>query len=201
MPRLVPLPRRFFAPSAERVAPRLLGHWLIRNTPQGPVGGPIVEVEAYLQADPACHAFGGPSARNRSMFGEPGHGYVYLIYGMHFCVNAVCRRAGVGEAVLVRALAPEFNEPWMLARRPVGRRRELTNGPAKLCAALDITRGLDGVDLCSKQSPLFIARNPRAAAFVRRCGPVVAGRRIGITKAAELPLRFHLAGSEFASRP
>jgi len=199
MPCFVPLPRRFYAPSADAVAPRLLGHWLIRNTPQGPAGGPIVEVEAYLKDDPACHAFAGPSARNRVMFGPPGHAYVYLIYGMHFCVNAVCHRQGVGEAVLIRALAPEFGGDWMCAQRPGKSARELTNGPAKLCAALKITRRLDGVDLCAVDSPLFIAHNPLAAAFTREHGPMTASTRIGISKAAHLPLRFYLEGSAFVS--
>ena len=200
MPKFVPLPRKFFQPPADVVAPRLLGQWLVRNTPAGPAGGPIVEVEAYLHNDPACHAFRGPTERNKVMFGPPGHGYIYLIYGMHFCVNAVCHTQGVGEAVLIRALAPEFGEDWMRARRPMKSRHELTNGPAKLCAALNITRRLDGVDFSDASSPLFIARNPKAAEFLKRHGPVTASSRIGITRAAHLPLRFHLEGSEFVSR-
>ncbi|HEY6167861.1 MAG TPA: DNA-3-methyladenine glycosylase [Verrucomicrobiae bacterium] len=200
MPKFVPLPRRFYQPPADVVAPRLLGHWLVRNTPEGPAGGPIVEVEAYLHDDPACHAYPGPTKRNQVMFGPPGHSYVYMIYGMHFCVNAVCHTKGVGEAVLIRAIASEFGEEWMGERRPVKSRHELTNGPAKLCAALDITRRLDGADLCDAASPLFIARNPAAARFLRVHGPVKVGTRIGITHAAHLPLRFHLGGSEFVSR-
>src|SRR6185436_20440621 len=93
------LPHSFYAPSAKAVAPELLGHFLLRKTRQGLVGGAIVETEAYLRDDPACHSFGGQSARNQSMFGPPGHAYVYLIYGYHFCVNAVCQPAGIAEAV------------------------------------------------------------------------------------------------------
>src|SRR5580658_9290424 len=99
-----PLARSFYEPSAQTVAPRLLGHWLMRNLPSGPCGGPIVEVEAYHEEDPASHAFGGQTARNQAMYGPPGHAYVYLIYGFHCCVNAVCRRAGCAEAVLIRAV-------------------------------------------------------------------------------------------------
>src|SRR5882724_8972333 len=100
---LTPLPRSFYEPPADVVAPELLGQWLIRQTSAGPAGGPIVEVEAYLWDDASCHAFKGETLRNRVMFGPAGHGYVYLIYGVHCCINAVCQPRGVGEAVLIRA--------------------------------------------------------------------------------------------------
>jgi len=111
---------------------QLLGHWLVRNTPDGPAGGPIVETEAYLCDDPACHGAPGLTLRNKVMFGGPGHAYVYLIYGYHFCVNAVCRPAGIAEAVLIRAIEPNFGEVY---EKPASgqRARDLTNGPAKLC--------------------------------------------------------------------
>jgi DNA-3-methyladenine glycosylase len=198
-PSLAPFPRSYFEPSAAVVAPRLLGHFLIRNTSQGPVGGAIVEAEAYLADDPACHAFNGETARNRSMFGPPGHAYVYFIYGNHWCVNAVCRPQGHGEAILIRALEPRFGEDWMRARRRVAACPDLTNGPGKLCAALGIDRTLDSVDLCDANSPLFIARNPNRSALVRQHGPLMTAARIGISKAAEQPLRFYLAGSPFVS--
>ena len=195
-----PLPRSFYEPSAKMVAPRLLGHWLIRQTPDGPCGGYIVETEAYLADDPACHGAPGPTRRNRVMFGPPGHGYVYLIYGLHYCVNAVCRPAGVAEAVLIRAIEPMLGERWMQIQRPAVKPASLTNGPAKLCAAMNITRTLDGVDLCDPQSELFIAENPQVEKFRRERGPIVTTARIGITKAAALPLRFYLTGSAMVSR-
>ena len=195
-----PLPRRFYEPSAKVVAPALLGHWLIRNTANGPCGGPIVETEAYLVGDPACHGAPGPTARNRVMFGGPGHGYVYLIYGNYFCMNAVCQPTGVAEAVLLRAVEVALGEEMMRKRRPVAAARDLTNGPGKLCQAMHIDRGLDGADLCDARSPLFIARDPAVEKFRRQRGPVVITARIGLTKAADLPLRFYLEGSGFVSR-
>src|SRR5580658_9832140 len=118
MLRFAPLARSFYEPSAQTVAPRLLGHWLIRNLPAGRCGGPIVEAEAYLaDDDPASHAYGGKTARNRAMFGPPGHAYVYLIYGFHCCVNAVCRPPGCAEAVLIRAIEAEAGAELMRLNR------------------------------------------------------------------------------------
>jgi DNA-3-methyladenine glycosylase len=197
---LTPLRRSFFEPSAKRVAPRLLGHWLIRRLPEGFCGGPIVETEAYLTGDPASHAYGGQTARNRVMFGPPGYAYVYLIYGFHFCVNAVCHRAGRAEAVLIRAVETEFGREVMNKNRPVTTAISLSNGPGKLCAALAIDRKIDGTDLCDAGAPLFIARNPQVSRFRRERGPIVISTRVGITRAADLPLRFFLDGSRFISR-
>ena len=197
--RFLPFPRSFYQPSAKTVARQLLGHWLIRNTAVGPCGGVIVETEAYLTGDPACHGFPGPTARNRALFGGPGHGYVYLIYGYHFCVNAVCRPTGIAEAVLIRALEPTFGEERLRSQRLVSDPRNLTNGPAKLCEAMQIDRGLDGIDLCDPTSALFIAENPGAQRLRREYGPIVTTPRIGITKAAALPLRFFLRGSRYVS--
>jgi DNA-3-methyladenine glycosylase len=195
-----PLDRHFYEPSAKVVAPALLGHWFIHNTPSGPCGGPIVETEAYLVGDPACHGAPGPTARNRVMFGEPGHAYVYLIYGNYFCMNMVCQPLGVAEAVLIRAVEVALGEEAMLKRRPVAAPRDLTNGPGKLCLAMAIDRGLDGVDLCDVRSPLFVARNPAVEDFRKERGPVVTTTRVGLTKAAHLPLRFYLEGSAFVSK-
>lgn len=195
----LPWPRSFYSPSADRVAPLLLGHWLIRPAPGGPCGGIIVETEAYLADDPACHAFRGETERNRAMFGPPGHAYVYFIYGNHFCVNAVCRPRGHGEAVLIRAIEAGFGEDAMRVRRAVADPRHLTNGPGKLCEALDINRDLDGADLCDAGSRLIIARNPERDQLLADRGPMVTTPRVGITKAAGWPLRFYLAGSPFVS--
>jgi DNA-3-methyladenine glycosylase len=198
---MTPLPRSFYEPSAQVVAPLLLGHWLVRNLPDGPCGGPIVETEAYLADDPASHGFGGERVRNRPLYGPPGYGYVYFIYGFHCCFNSVCQRAGCAEAVLIRAIEPEAGLETMRQNRKAATEFALTNGPGKLCAALAIDRKLDGADLCDASSPVFIARNPRLARFRCQRGPVVISTRIGITKAADLPLRFHLGGSPFISRP
>ena len=194
------LPRSFYEPSAKIVAPRLLGHWLIRRTADGIAGGPIVETEAYLEGDPACHAFVGPTNRNRVMWGDPGRGYVYLIYGFYHCFNAVCRPQGAAEAVLIRAIDSHFGIDWMRQNRPVETNPQLTSGPGKLCVALGIDRSLDGVDLCNPRSPLFIAQNPELKRFRRAAGPVVTTTRIGLTQAADWPLRFYLAGSGFVSK-
>lgn len=181
------------------MARALLGHLLIRNFERGICGGMIVETEAYLIDDPACHAFSGMTARNRVMFGEPGHAYVYFIYGCHYCVNAVCRPAGVAEAVLIRAIQPVFGQDILRQYRPAVNLRNLTNGPAKLCQAMNIDRGLDGVDLCSADSALFVAKNRVRAAALKADGPVIASARIGISQAIDAPLRFFLAGSSYVS--
>lgn len=194
------LPAGFFEPSAAVVARRLLGHFLVRRTPVGFAGGWIVEAEAYLAGDPACHGFKRETPRNRSMYGPPGRAYVYFIYGNHHCFNAVCRAPGVPEAVLIRALEPAFGLDWMRARRAGVEPPHLTNGPGKLCAALEVTRDLDGVDLSERSAEVFLAANPRLAQARRALGPVRVTTRIGISQAADLPLRFLLAGSACVSR-
>ena len=198
--KLTPLPQSFYQPSASVIARRLLGHWLIRRTKEGFCGGPIVETEAYVVGDEASHGFRGETNRNRVMYGPPGRAYVYFIYGVHCCVNAVCRPPGLAEAVLIRAVEAQFGEETMRQNRPVKETKALTNGPGKLCAALGIDRGLNGVDLCDEESPLMIACNPGWKTFRRDRGPTVAATRIGITQAAERPLRFYLDGSTFVSR-
>jgi DNA-3-methyladenine glycosylase len=197
----VPLPCSFFEPSARIVAPKLLGHRLLRRTPEGIwSGGEIVETEAYLFDDPACHGFRGETARNRSMFGPPGRGYVYFIYGNHFCFNAVCAGSGIPEAVLIRAIEPSINANWMKLNRLVKHDRELTSGPGKLCLALDIDRSLDGANLVKLTSEIIIAMNPQQKKFLGAHGPVMKTTRIGISSAADHPLRFLLPGSKFVSQ-
>ena len=198
--RFVPLPVSFYEPGAELAAPLLLGHWLVRNTPHGPSGGIIVETEAYLANDPASHGYRRETPRNRAMYGAPGRAYVYFIYGNHWCFNAVCRPAGEAEAILVRAIEPAFGIEWMQGNRPVTKTIELTNGPAKLCNALAIDRSLDAANLCDRESQVFIAENPERLNAVQRLGQVSTTTRIGITKAADSPLRFFLSGSNHVSR-
>jgi DNA-3-methyladenine glycosylase len=197
---LAPLPRNFFEPSAAVVAPRLLGQVLVRQTVDGPIAGLIVETEAYLIDDPACHGYGGERPRNRSMYGPPGHAYVYFIYGVYWCVNAVCRPKGTAEAVLIRAIEPVIGIDQMRARRPVAKDKDLTNGPGKLCTALSIDRDLDRADLTDSHSSLWIARHPAHKKILLAKGPMITTTRIGITKAAELPLRFYLQGSPWISK-
>lgn len=199
-PPFSPLPRAFFLPSAQIVAPKLLGHWLVCQNDEGIAGGIIVEVEAYLRDDPACHAFRGESARVKSMYGPPGHSYVYQIYGFHFCMNTVCMPAGQAEGVLLRAIEPLWGIDKMKDRRNGVVHRHLTSGPGKLCAALGITRNLDGADLCSAASPVFVAENPDRRKTLKELGPLVQTTRIGISQAAEWPLRWYLRGSHHVSK-
>jgi DNA-3-methyladenine glycosylase len=195
------IPREFYDRSTEMVARELLGAWLIRASPKGISGGVIVETEAYLgHIDPASHSFRGQTRRNAAMFGPPGHAYVYFIYGNHFCFNTVCGHVGTGEAVLIRAVEPAFDIEGMRKKRGGVETRQISNGPGKLCSALGIDRSLDGADLCQPGSPIFIAQNPSLKLFFKASGPVKASVRVGITKAAEAPLRFYLAKNPFVSR-
>ena len=157
--------------------------------------GVIVETEAYHDSEPACHAYVGLTERTRVLFGPPGHAYVYRSYGIHACLNAVCEPPGVGAAVLIRALEPVEGIDLMRERRGLERLEDLCSGPGKLTQALGIELVDNGCDLA--RGPVLIKRKPRAWREV----PVAASRRIGITKAVELPWRFCAAGSRFLSRP
>lgn len=182
------LSRDFFARSVHEVAPDLLGVTLLA----GGVGGPIVEVEAYDHEDPAAHGYGGPTERNASMFGPPGHAYVYRSYGVHWCLNFVCEREGVASAVLLRALEPAQGVETMQERRGLDDRRLLCAGPGRLCQALGITSAHDGLAL----------DEPPIELVARATEPEIAvGLRIGITKAADQPWRYGIAGSRYLSRP
>lgn len=187
------LPRRFFARDARLVAPELVGKLLVC----GGRTGRIVEVEAYAGSDdPASHAFGGQTRRNATMFGPPGHLYVYFTYGMHWCANAVCGPAGVASAVLVRALEPIAGIEAMRGARPSARHdRDLCRGPARLCRALGIDGALDGADLVTGDRGVWIrdegGGSPR---------PLSQGPRIGISRAVERPWRWWVAGDPNVSR-
>jgi DNA-3-methyladenine glycosylase len=175
------------------VAVALLGRELVFASPEGTLGGVIVEVEAYAGlVDPASHAHRGETPRNRVMFGEAGHAYVYFTYGMHHCVNVVTSRAGEPSAVLVRALEPRTNLELWRARRPSTALALAAAGPGRVCAALGLTRAHDGLDLTGPQ--LWIAR------ALRRRGTIRNGPRVGIRLAAERPWRFWLDGHPSVSR-
>lgn len=177
----------FFARSVHEVAPALVGCLFLVDG----VGGTIVEVEAYDSADPASHAYRGPTARNRTMFGPPGHVYVYRSYGMHWCMNLVCDGEGKASAVLLRALEPTAGLDAMAARRGTADSRLLCSGPGRLCQALGITREHDGLALDRPPFELVAPSGPIA---------VVRDVRIGISRATELEWRYGLAGSRFVSR-
>lgn len=186
------LPRSFYAGDTVDAAKKLLGNILVHETDDGVTAGIIVETEAYIQGDPACHAWRGMTPRNRVMFGAPGHAYVYFIYGMYYCFNIVTAPNGVGEAVLIRALEPLQGLQLMQARRKRERLSELCSGPARLVQAMGITREHNGVDLTGGQ--LYVSKGEDV--------PVqfVTTTRIGIKEEVPLPLRFYLVGSPFISR-
>ncbi len=183
----------------EKIAHDLLGMLLIHDSPEGKTVGRIVETEAYLATDPACHASRGCTPRNQVMFGPPWHAYVYFIYGMYHCFNVVTAPKGIGEAVLIRALEPLEGLGLMEKRRLKKKPRhhkisphQLCNGPAKLVLSMGILPTMNGISL--KKKPLQIIENGR------QNFEIVTTTRIGIEKGKELPLRFYIEGNPCVSK-
>jgi DNA-3-methyladenine glycosylase len=190
-----PLPRDFYARETEIVAREMLGTVLECETDQGLASGIIVETEAYLgEHDEACHAVVGRTARTAPLYGPPGTSYVYFIYGMYWCFNAVTREEGLPSAVLVRALEPLDGVPLMQRRRPGAKSMvNLTNGPGKLCTALGIVGSMGGKSL--QRKPLLIREGERVPD-----NQVRVTTRIGITRAADWPMRFVVDRNPFVSK-
>ena len=183
------LPRGFFARPAPEVARDLIGMILCRHDDGS--AARIVEVEAYTQDDPACHAHNGRTERNAVLWGPPGHAYVYRSYGMHWCFNTSTGGDGVGQGCLIRAAEPLRGHARLRARRPVARDLDLLRGPAKLCQAFGIGGDLGGSDLCGGGPLHFHDDGARPA--------VATGPRVGVTLAADVPWRFTAAGSPWVS--
>jgi DNA-3-methyladenine glycosylase len=172
----------------------LIGKMLVRLLPEGVAAGRIVETEAYPIGDPAGHAYRGITPRNRVLFLERGHAYVYLAYGTSFMLNVSSETSGVGAGVLIRAIEPTDGIAIMQRNRNTERVRDLARGPGRLAAALGIDRRLDGIDLC-QAGPLWLGSDGQAS------GEIGQGKRIGITRAADSPLRFYVRGNWFVSGP
>jgi DNA-3-methyladenine glycosylase len=197
-----PLSREFYDRPPRRVGRELLGKVLVRREGDKLLAARIVEVEAYLgKNDPASHSFAGRTPRNAVLFGPPGHAYVYFIYGNHYCLNVSCMPDGIAGGILFRAVEPLVGIKEMARSRDVSINssrdlRKLTSGPGRLAEAFAITRERDnGKDLTSASSDLFIADDGY------RVRNILTTPRIGITKAAALPLRYLIAGNEFVSGP
>lgn len=196
------LRREFFERPCLKVAPELLGKWLVHRLPSGvQVGGRLVEVEAYLGdgSDPAAHSHPGPTPRNQTMFGPAGHLYAYRSYGIHICVNVVCEPAGRGAALLLRALEPADAPKSLAAMRDLrglaadASAREIARGPGRLGQAMAFELDHDGNDL--QRGAIGLYEAPTASDEIK----VSTGPRVGITKAADLPYRYFEAGSGFVS--
>ena len=172
----------------------LIGKMLMRTLDEGIAGGRIVETEAYSVGDPAGHAYRGITPRNRALFLERGHAYVYLAYGVSFMLNVSSETSGVGAGVLIRAIEPTDGMAIMKRNRGGRRARDLARGPGRLTAALGIDRRLDGIDLC-QAGPLWLGSDSRASDEIGQ------SKRIGITRAADRPLRFYVRDNSFVSGP
>jgi DNA-3-methyladenine glycosylase len=172
----------------------LIGKTIVRELPRGRLSGRIVETEAYLPGDAACHAFRGPTPRNRSLFLDHGHAYVYFVYGTHFMLNVSSEPRGTGAGILLRAIEPLEGIEVMKRIRGTSTLADLARGPGRLAAALRITPGLDGLDL-SGRGPLWLGAPGRPV------GSIGISVRIGITKDADRLLRFYERGNPYVSGP
>jgi DNA-3-methyladenine glycosylase len=172
----------------------LIGKMLVRMLSEGVAGGRIVETEAYGVGDPAGHSYRGITQRNRALFLERGHAYVYLAFGVSFMLNVSSEAPGVGAGVLIRAIEPTFGITLMERNRGIDRVRDLARGPGRLCTALGIDRRLDGIDLC-QAGPLWLGFDREATDEIGQ------SHRIGITRAADSLLRFYVRGDRFVSGP
>jgi DNA-3-methyladenine glycosylase len=172
----------------------LIGKILVRTLAEGLAGGRIVETEAYGIGDPAGHAYRGITPRNRALFLERGHAYVYLAYGTSFMLNVSSEQSGVGAGVLIRSIEPIDGIAIMERNRGTKEVRDLARGPGRLCAALGIDRRLDGIDLC-RPGPLWLGSDDQAP------GEIGQSKRIGITRAADSLLRFYVRDNRFVSGP
>jgi DNA-3-methyladenine glycosylase len=192
-----PLARAQLPIDTAELARFLIGKLVVRELPEGAASGRIVETEAYVIGDAAGHAYRGKTPRNRSLFLERGHAYVYLAYGVSFMLNVSSEAPGTGAGVLIRALQPVEGVSIMRQNRGVERLRDLTRGPGRLAQALRIDRSLDGLDLC-EEGPLWLARDDRDPGEIEQ-KEIGESVRIGITREAERVLRFYLRGSPFVS--
>jgi DNA-3-methyladenine glycosylase len=190
-----PYPQEFYEQETEVVARELLGSYMVYLSPDGVLAGRVVETEAYTGPDdPACHSARGKKQRNAVMFGPAGRVYVYLIYGMYYCFNVTTDALTTPAAVLLRALEPLEGVAIMARRRGTEDIRNLCSGPGKLCQALGITKDMNGLSVVT--GPIRFYR-PRAE---DQAGTVMVGPRVGISQAADWPLRFYLEGNPFVSR-
>ncbi|MES2732598.1 MAG: DNA-3-methyladenine glycosylase [Bacteroidota bacterium] len=195
--QILQLPLSFYQQDTLTLSQLLLGTFLVHESAEGLTMGKVVETEAYLWGDPACHAYRKKTPRNAAMFLPAGHAYIYQIYGMHFCFNVVTAEAGVGEAVLIRALEPVEGIELMESRRHTNNRTSLCSGPGKLVRAMGITRSLNETLLTGqddKTTPLYFlpAEEPNF--------DMITTTRIGITQGAELLYRFYIKGNPYISR-
>ena len=189
-----PLARAELPIDTASLARYLIGKMLVRELPEGTVSGRVVETEAYVIGDAAGHAYRGMTPRNRALFLERGHAYVYVAYGISYMLNVSSEMPGIGAGVLIRALEPLEGIPIMQVNRGIERLRDLARGPGRLAAALRIDRRLDGIDLC-REGPLWLGHADHEP------GEVGQSIRIGITRDADRPLRFYRRGSPFVSGP